>query len=39
MKLFSCDLLLNGFLDNHIILVGFFLMCFLHYVRFTVIAS
>ena len=39
MKLFSCDLLLNGFSDNHIVIVGFFLMCKLHYVRFIVIAS
>ena len=39
MKLFSQDLLLNGFSDNHIIFVGLFLMCLLFYVRFTVIAS
>ena len=39
MKLFSRDLLLSGFLDKHIILVGLFLMCLLHYVKFTVIAS
>ena len=39
MKLFSQDLLLNDFLDIHIIFVGFFLMCLLHYVRFIVIAS
>ena len=39
MKLFSRYLLLSGFSDNHIILVGFFLMCLLHYIRFTVIAS
>ena len=31
MKLFSWDLLLSSFLDNHIIFVGFFLMCLLHY--------
>ena len=39
MKLFSRDLLLSGSMENHIILVGFFLMCLLYYVRFIVFAS
>ena len=39
MKLFSRYILLRGFLDFHIILVGFFLTHELHYVRFIVTAS